>query len=317
MINKKKLVAYTFVAIMVISAFAGITSYIPANLSFQSQIPSGTGSSISETSSVNALAITVSVPYSTYDEGQSITFTVNTTTSSFSTGCSDYLYIDNSCVAFHSYGGRSNGHQTFTYSYTPSSTSSISFYAHLYGGSCGSTSTPTGTITVNSDPTVTVSSSQNPTDVGNSVTFTATASGGSGSYTYQWYVNSATVSGATSSTYTTSFNAAGSYNVSVVATDSSGYSVSSYIMQSVNPALTISISPTYNPSDIGQDITYDTSVGGGSGTYSSYSYVLYDGTSKSNAELTSGTTSSFSYTYSTTGSFLLTYSVTDSVGDTA
>ena len=322
----KKLIAYTFVAIMFISAFAGIAALIPTNVSSHAQTPyTGTGSKISESTSTTCIpSATVSVPHSSYDEGQTIVFSVTTTTTSSSDAhayCSD-LYIDGSavkCVA-----DAEGTTTTFTYNYISSSTSSVTFYLYVeyyYTEPSGviesdSNSSSTGTITVNADPTVTVSSSQNPTDIGNSVTFTASASNGSGGFTYAWY-NAGTLESSTASTYNTSFSASGSYNISVTATDSSGYSVSSYIIQSVNAALTISISYTYNPSDKGQDITYDTSVSGGSGSYSSYSYVLYNGTSTSDAELTSGATPSFSYTYSTTGSFLLLYSVTDSLGDTS
>ena len=45
--------------------------------------------------------------------------------------------------------------------------------------------------------------------------------------------------------------------------------------------------------------------------------MLYDGTSTSDSELASGSTSSFSYTFPDSGSYLLDYSVTDSNGYTS
>jgi len=56
--------------------------------------------------------------------------------------------------------------------------------------------------------------------LGESVTFTASPSGGVAPYSYQWYVNSNPVPGATSDTWTFTPSAAGIYYVHVVVTDS-------------------------------------------------------------------------------------------------
>ncbi|WP_276968153.1 PKD domain-containing protein, partial [Metallibacterium scheffleri] len=73
--------------------------------------------------------------------------------------------------------------------------------------------------TVNPDPSVSITTSQNPTDIGNSVTFTASGNGGTGSYSYQWYVGGNAISGATSSTYTTSFTSSGTDTIYVIIKD--------------------------------------------------------------------------------------------------
>ena len=163
---------------------------------------------------------------------------------------------------------------------------------------------------------VSITSSGSTVDVGQSVTFTATGSGGIGSYSYQWYLNGNAVSGATSSTYTTSFGSSGDYSVYVVITDTGDSATSNTITETVDSDPSISISSSRNPSDAGQSVDFSTSVSGGTGSYSSYSYILYDGTSTSDSQLASGSTSSFSYTFSSTGSFLLDYSVTDTNGYT-
>jgi hypothetical protein len=58
--------------------------------------------------------------------------------------------------------------------------------------------------------------------VGHSVTFTSTVSGGYTPYSYQWYLNSNPVSGATSNTWTFTPTASGIYYVHLKVTDSEG-----------------------------------------------------------------------------------------------
>jgi hypothetical protein len=58
--------------------------------------------------------------------------------------------------------------------------------------------------------------------VGQSVTFTSTVSGGYAPYSYQWYLNGAPVSGATSNTWTFTPTAGGIYYVYLKVTDAKG-----------------------------------------------------------------------------------------------
>jgi parallel beta-helix repeat protein len=58
--------------------------------------------------------------------------------------------------------------------------------------------------------------------VGQSVTFTSTVSGGSTPYSYQWYLNAAPVSGATSDTWTFTPTAGGIYYIHLKVTDAKG-----------------------------------------------------------------------------------------------
>ena len=57
-------------------------------------------------------------------------------------------------------------------------------------------------------------------NVGKSVTFTSTVTGGTSPYSYQWYLNSAPVSGATSNTWTFTPSTGGIYYVYLKVTDS-------------------------------------------------------------------------------------------------
>ena len=250
---------------------------------------------------------TVSVYYQYIDLGQAYTMSYSTTTGI--TGVNDY------------FNGASISTST-TPSYTPSSTGTYDVGAVVTSNDGNSYGTTDGmSITVEPALTVSVSSSGG-ADVGQQFTLTASASGGYGSYSYQWYSGSAgsgsAISGATSSTYTTSESSSGTYDFYVEVTDDTGNTVSSSTYsQTVDSDPSISIYASHNPSDAGQAIDFSTSVSGGTGSYTSYSYILYDGTSTSDSQLASGSSSSFSYTFSTSGSYLLTYSVTDSNGYTA
>ena len=313
--TNKKIIAYTFVLIMFLAAFAGLASIIPTDAPHTTvQAPAAVSS---ETLSVTGDGIdAIATSPSMWCSGTtSLRFTLSVNQTGSEAGCA-YVYIldashmatdgaDPAAVAGYTYG-------------IPSDESSIPWYICIVtdNGDYYKSSTYTIKETVTT-LSVSVSSSQNPTDIGNSVTFTASPSNGSGGNTFQWYLNGNAVSGATASTYTTSFNSSGSDNVSVDVTDSDGGVASASITETVNPALTISVSSSQNPTTPSTSVTFSTSVTGGSGTYTSYSYILYDGTSTSDSELTSGTASEFDYTFPSTGNFLLTYSVTDSTGSTA
>ena len=181
-----------------------------------------------------------------------------------------------------------------------SSASNVTFYVSTYEeDTCGSgagLSNASGTITIHSGiSSVSISASRNPVDAGQSVSFSSSSiSGGTPPYTYAWTIyngdstsdSSLTTSSSSSFSYT--FGSSGSYLVSLSVTDATGDTYSNSMTETVDPALSLSISALHNPSDLGQSISYHTSVSGGSGTYSSYSYVLYNGTSTSDGELTSG-----------------------------
>ncbi len=153
-------------------------------------------------------------------------------------------------------------------------------------------------------------------DNGQQLQFTASASGGVSPYSYQWYSGSSstcssdtTISGATSSTYTASPSSSTYYCVKV--TDSASgsyYSNAAYV--TVNPALTLSVSPSSAVAmDQGQQITVSATAGGGSGSYS-YAWSVVSGTSCPG--FTSSSSPSFTYTPSgTTSSCKFTATVTD------
>jgi hypothetical protein len=99
-----------------------------------------------------------------------------------------------------------DGNDTLTYSFTSSQsvicnvTSSLSCASPSQVNSVAFVVTPQPSVT----PTVVITASQNPIVVGTPVTFTANATDAGTSPTFQWYINGIALSGATSSTYTSS-----------------------------------------------------------------------------------------------------------------
>ncbi|KPV42570.1 hypothetical protein SE19_09190, partial [Acidiplasma aeolicum] len=80
--------------------------------------------------------------------------------------------------------------------------------------SVGETYSSSVSVTINPNPSVSIKSSQNPTDAGNSVSFSSTESGGTGTITYDWYINGAQESTASSFSY--SFSNPGAYYLNPV-----------------------------------------------------------------------------------------------------
>ncbi|MGP6221075.1 PKD domain-containing protein, partial [Caldiplasma sukawensis] len=239
---------------------------------------------------INNPSVSVTSSQNPTDVGNSVTFTAS---ESGGTGTISYAWTIN--------GASEGSGSTLDYSFSSSGTYTVEI---TVTDSDGHTATASITETVYLDPSVSISSSQNPTDVGNSVTFTASPSGGSGSYTYQWYENNAQISGATSSTYTTSFSSPGTYDFYVIIHDSVGNSAqSSTLDQSVNVDPSVSISSSQNPTDVGNSVTFTASGSGGTGSFSYTWYV--------NGATQSSTSSTLSYTFSSAGAYYVNVTVKD------
>ena len=159
---------------------------------------------------------------------------------------------------------------TFTCGYTIPALTAAAKYT--FTASDGGGETATVFFTVFGIPSVSAPTpGHSAADVGQTIAFTTTATGGSGTYTtYTWYESSALFGCtlANAPTISCTPTGAGTFNVSVKVTDSNGVS-SSYAASGkvvVSPALAIS-TPTLNvtSSDVGQPISFSTTVSGGSG----------------------------------------------------
>ncbi|MHB1708716.1 MAG: beta strand repeat-containing protein [Thermoplasmataceae archaeon] len=233
------------------------------------------------------------------DVGNSVTFTASPSGGS---GSYTYQWYVNSAAV--------SGATSSTYATSFASSGTEAVYVIIKDSVGNSATSSTLDETVNADPSVSIVSSQNPTDVGNSVTFTATGSGGTGSYSYQWYLNSAAVSGATSSTYTTSFSSSGTDSVYVIITDGVGNTAqSSNLTETVNADPSVSIASSQNPTDVGNSVTFTASASSGTGSFSYAWYV--------NGATQSSTTSALDTSFSSAGSYYVNVTVKDSLGNSA
>ena len=117
-------------------------------------------------------------------------------------------------------------------------------------------------------PSVTISPASATIYLGQSVNFTSAASGGTPPYTCQWYLNGSPASGATSSSWTFTPAAAGTYNVYLKITDANGNTAQSGTAQvTVLLPLSVSISPLDSSILPGQTVTFTSTVSGGTPPY--------------------------------------------------
>jgi hypothetical protein len=241
------------------------------------------------------------------DAGQTQLFTA---AASGGTGALFYQwYLDSAVVS---------GQTSSTYSYT-GVLGSHSVYVRVTDSASPPVSVNSNTVSVTVSSALSVSVAPvGPLvlSVGQSQTFTATVSGGTGTKSYQWYLDSAVVSGQTSSTYTYTYpTALGSHTIYVKVTDSATTPAtvqSSAVSIGLKPILSVSISPISSVTlYLGQTQSFIASASGGSNSYSRYQWY-------SNGSPLSGQTSStLNYTPSEISSYTITVTVTDSLGETS
>ncbi len=118
-------------------------------------------------------------------------------------------------------------------------------------------------------------------DSGQSILLTANPSGGAGEYSYQWYAgpsatcaSDATISGATSNTYTASPSSNTYYCYAVTDSSSTPVTTESATDQiTVNPAPVVTITPNTVTIDQTQSVTFTAAVMGGTGPLFTYQWV--------------------------------------------
>jgi hypothetical protein len=148
-------------------------------------------------------------------------------------------------------------------------------------------------------------------DLGTSRLFTSSVSGGTPPYSYQWYLNDAPVSEATSSSWRFVPSASGSYTVYVYVTDSIGLTAKSNVaIVTVNPFFNAGIAPVSVVLDVNQSQVFVSIIFGGTFPFT-YQWYL-DGSPIPGANNTTWT-----YTPSSSGSHTVYYFAHDAVGNVA
>lgn len=228
--------------------------------------------------------------------------------------------------------GGSGNYSSYTYNWgdgSPSTTTASSSSSHTYSSagtylanvSVTDSQGNTGTskqVTVNvmapiivdlTDSTATGTSPLN-------VSFTASSTGGSGSYgTYAWIFGDSKTSTTTTGTVSHIYTAAGTYNATVLVTDSDGDTATSnpatiVVTSGTGPTEpTVSISVNHLSGNAPLSVTVTATASGGSGSYTSYVYHWGDGSPS-----TTSVSSTSSHQYTTLGEFEIDVSVEDSLG---
>lgn|GEM_PF-3004526 len=244
-----------------------------------------------------ALSVTVSPPSANLDIGQSQLF--NSTVSSGTSPYAYQWYLNDSAVS-----DATSPNWTFT----PSSPSSCDVYVSVTDNVNSTENSSSAIVTVNLAPSVNISPLSVNLDVSQSQLFNSSVSGGDGPFSYQWYLNGATIPGATSETWNFTSSSSGSFNIYVNVTDNIGSQAESSIaLVTVNPMPSVSISPISVTLDVGQSQNCTATVSNGT---SPYSYQWY-----CNGTAVSGVTSeSWTFTPTLPGSYMVYVEAIDSVG---
>ncbi|MGD0978763.1 MAG: PQQ-binding-like beta-propeller repeat protein, partial [Candidatus Bathyarchaeia archaeon] len=243
------------------------------------------------------LSVSISPSSVMMDVGQSQLFT-----SSVTGGISPFTYqwcLNDTPVA---------GATSSTWTFTPSSSGSYNVYLNVTDNIGLKAESNIVSVTVSSALSVNILPINVTMDVGQPQAFTSTVSGGISPYAYQWYLNGTAVSGATSSSWTFTPSSSGYYTVYLNATDNGGLKAKSNIASvTVNPAVSVSVSPTSVALGIGQSQTFASSVSGG---LSPYTYQWY----LSGVAVSGATSATWTFTASSVGSYTILVKVNDAVG---
>jgi len=160
-----------------------------------------------------------------------------------------------------------------------------------------------------------ISPTQVATDLGRTQAFNSWVTGGLAPYRYQWYLDGAPISGATSSTLTFTINSTGSHTIYVEATDNTGATANS---NTANVMVNLAVSVTIHPVDglvfLGQQpLIVPVLFSNVSGGTAPYTYQWYF----NNTKISGATDLTWLFTLLTAGSYNVYVAVADSAGATA
>ncbi len=164
-----------------------------------------------------------------------------------------------------------------TWNFTPATTGHYKVYLNVTDALNSKVQSNIVTdITVNSQPTITIIPISVNMTTGASQTFVSNVTGGTAPYSYQWYLNSTAISGATAASWTFTPATVGTYKIYLNVTDHSAVSVkSNNATANVQTGITVNISPTHVKMYVGQNQTFSSSVLGGTKPYT-FQWCLND-----------------------------------------
>jgi outer membrane protein assembly factor BamB len=239
------------------------------------------------------------------DPGQSKLFT-----SSVSNGTSPYTY------QWYLYGNATIQSTNRTFNFTRSSSGTYTVYVNVTDNAGFRAKSNIANPIVNPQLSARFGPLDVTMDVNQSQQFTLKTTGGNQTYSYKSVPNC--VPGLTKSTWTFTPNDTGLYHVYVNVTDSLGVKVQSDVATvTVNPPLSVKVSPTTATIDLGKSQLFNSTVSAGTPftnrTRYPYSYI-YKWYLNNTLEATS---QSWNYTPTAAGNYILTLSITDAAQATA
>ncbi|MGQ9460466.1 MAG: PKD domain-containing protein, partial [Candidatus Bathyarchaeaceae archaeon] len=206
-------------------------------------------------------------------------------------------YLNNTAVS---------GANASSWTFTPTSTGFYTVYVNVTDSVGVKAKSNISSVTVNPALSVSISPTSATIDLGQSKPFTSTVSGGTPPYSYQWYLNDTAVSGANASSWTFAPTSAGFYTVYLNVTDGTGATAKSNIaIVTVNPALAVFISPTTVTINLGQSVTFSSTVSGGTSPYF-YQWYL------NGAAVSGAINPNWTFTPTSTGFYTVYLNVSDS-----
>jgi parallel beta-helix repeat protein len=242
-------------------------------------------------------SVTVSPSSVVMDVGQFQTFSSNVTG-----GTSPYTY------QWYLNSNPVSGATNSTWMLTPVSAGSYTAYAKVTDAVDVVAMSRTVPVIVNGPLSIHATPSSVTMDIGQSQLFTSTVSNGTSPFTYQWYLNDLEIPTATSPVWIFTPSFPDSYDVYVKVTDSVSYTAKSNIAAAtVNPTLSVSLSPTSVLMDVGQSTPFISNVSGGQSPYI-YQWYL-DG-----APVSGATSNDWIFTPTFPNSYVVYVEVTDNLG---
>ena len=224
------------------------------------------------------------------DAGQSISFL-----SGIAGGISPYNYTWYVNGAVAGYG------TSMTYKFSANGTYEIEL---VVKDSFGISGTAYMNITVNPPLTVKTAESHSAIDTGQSDYFSSSVSGGTGPYTYEWKIDGSVFSSSQNFTY--NFDQYGTYNITLIVTDSVGEATQYTMTVTVNPSLSAYINVSHSIVDINIGDTISLTAHNGTLPYT-YA-ILINGVKVSSSD-------AYSLYFTANGTYYITAFANDSAGE--